>query len=61
MPSNAEERLTHLGDLTRVARELGADKPALVRELWATGKYTKTRLAAMADVSRPTLDAILKQ
>lgn len=61
MPPNAEQRLIRLGDLTRVARELAIDKPALVRELWATGTYTKTRLAVMADVSRPTLDAILKQ
>ncbi len=61
MESASETRLIRLGNVTRAAREAGEDKPALIRELWATGRYKKTQLATMADVSRPTLDAILKQ
>lgn len=61
MDSTPEQRLIRLGNVTRAAREAGKDKPALIRELWATSRYGKTELAAMADVSRPTLDVILKQ
>ena len=64
MERAADERLTRLGRRRTVARELLAEiseeMPALIREALAAG-HSKTDVARMAQISRVSLDAMLKQ
>lgn len=64
MPEPVDERLARMGKWREVAREtlaqISADMPALVKEAHAAG-HTKAQIARMARISRPALDAMLKQ
>ncbi len=64
MPRPVHERLTEMGDWREIAQStlerISADMPELVREAYAAG-HTKAQIVRMAKISRPTLDAMLKQ